>query len=81
VSNAPIGFVDSFGFDYTEPPNPGGGSIDGYPPDGWVGDGTGKLTFCGTGSKKPAPKIDVDFILVDGVWYKIQGAVYMLPSG
>ena len=58
----------------------GGGNIHGTRPEAWAGDGPGDVKRSGQGTPPPSGT-DVDYIKVEGKWYKIRGPVFILKNG
>ena len=59
---------------------PLGGAIFGQEPEVWVADTSDGRLF-GKGKQNRPPSLDIDFIKVQGQWYKIKGPVYLTKSG
>ncbi|PKP57135.1 MAG: hypothetical protein CVT88_09310 [Candidatus Altiarchaeales archaeon HGW-Altiarchaeales-1] len=74
------GTIKEVSADYNPPGWGGGGSIYGYPPDAWVGDGPDKKMRSGVGTIPPKDT-DVDFVKINGEWWKIAGPVYIDDRG
>ena len=60
---------------------PLGGVFFGQEPQAWIGDLATNQRVAGKGRQNLSRQVDVDFIKVNGQWYKIKGPVYITKGG